>query len=119
MAPSYRQCFVTRSDGQLTVIARDGTPEPNQPTAAQLDDTPIMSKGKHMVDCYKQLADDDAKAVEWKRKLGGMLMNLLAKGNKEHISMVWSSRSNYISNDLQTETTFSKSCRRDMCYGNT
>jgi hypothetical protein len=38
------------------------------------------------VDCYKKLEPDEAKAVDWRRKLGGMLMHLL--GGKEHAGMI-------------------------------
>ncbi len=57
--------------------------EVNQPTAAQMSDTPDASG---VVDCYKKLEPDEAKAVDWRRKLGGMLMHLL--GGKEHAGMI-------------------------------
>ncbi|KAE8443425.1 hypothetical protein EG329_001906 [Mollisiaceae sp. DMI_Dod_QoI] len=76
--PTYYPLIVCRSDGQLEVITRSGVKELNQPTAAQLNDTPDANGN---VDCYKRLEHDEAKAVDWKRKLGGMLMHLL--GGKE------------------------------------
>lgn len=56
-----------------------GVKELNQPTPAQLDDTPDKDG---MVDCYKKLDPDEPKAIDWRRKIGGMLMHLL--GGKAH-----------------------------------
>jgi len=66
----------------LEVTSRNGIRETNQPTAAQLNDA---ADSDGVVDCYRRLADDDTKAVDWRRKLGGMLMHLL--GGKEHAGM--------------------------------
>lgn len=60
-------------------ITRTGVREINQPSAEQLNDNPD-SEG--MVDCYRRLPYDDPKAVDWRRKIGGMLMHLL--GGKGH-----------------------------------
>lgn len=68
------------------VITKMGIRETNMPTAAQLSETPDMHG---MVDCYRRLSHDDAKAVDWRRKLGGMLMHLV--GGKEHSGMAISS----------------------------
>ena len=35
-----------------------------------------------MVDCYKKLDPNEPKAIDWRRKIGGMLMHLL--GGKAH-----------------------------------
>lgn len=55
-----------------------------------MDDTPKATNDpkdpaqlRYVVDCYKKLDDKDLKAVEWRRKLGGMLMSILTKDNKE------------------------------------
>ncbi|CAG8977972.1 hypothetical protein HYALB_00001853 [Hymenoscyphus albidus] len=79
--PLYYPITIVRSDGLFAVPTRSGTSEPNEPTAAQQDDTPD-SKG--MVDCYKRLDPEEPKAVDWRRKLGGMLMHRL--GGKEHLN---------------------------------
>jgi hypothetical protein len=81
MAP-YFPVTVCRSDGQFETITRGGVKELNQPTKEQLDDTPDANGN---VDCYKKLSEDDPKAVDWRRKLGGMLMHLV--GGKEHAGM--------------------------------
>jgi len=78
MAPYY-PLTIERSDGQLEVITKAGVRELNQPTPAQLNDTPDKDG---MVDCYKKLDPDEPKAIDWRRKIGGMLMHLL--GGKAH-----------------------------------
>jgi hypothetical protein len=78
MVPYYPvKCH--RSDGQLEIITKSGFKELNQPTAAQLDSKPDKDG---MVDCYKRLDPNEPKAVDWRRKIGGMLMHLL--GGKDH-----------------------------------
>ncbi|KAN0096637.1 Transcription-silencing protein Clr2 domain containing protein [Hyaloscypha variabilis] len=78
MAP-YFPLICHRTDGQFEVATRNGAKEVNQPTAEQMNDTPDANGN---VDCYKKLEIDEAKHVDWRRKLGGMLMHLL--GGKEH-----------------------------------
>lgn len=75
---SYYPVTVSRSDGLLEVETKNG-PELNQPTPAQLNDKP---DAKGNVDYYRRLSDNDAKAVDWRRKIGGMLMNIL--GGRQH-----------------------------------
>lgn len=77
--PNYYPLTVARSDGQLEVITRTGVREGNEPTALQLNATPDKDG---MVDCYKKLAPNDQKAIDWRRKIGGMLMHHL--GAKAH-----------------------------------
>lgn len=77
--PNYYPLTILRSDGQLEVITKMGAREVNQPTAAQLNDTPDKDG---MVDCYKKLDHDEPKAIDWRRKIGGMLMHHL--GGKAH-----------------------------------
>lgn len=88
MAPYY-PVTVCRSDGLLEVITKSGIRELNQPTPDQLSDKPDANGN---VDCYKRLDVDDPKAVDWRRKLGGMMMHLL--GGKAH------SDRNYILSEL-------------------
>ena len=95
MSTVYYHCVVSRSDGcRETATGRDGAREPNQPTKAQIDDTPKpindpkeaangKSQNKMVVDCYKKLDSSEVKAVEWRRKLGGMLMSILTKDQKD------------------------------------
>ena len=78
MAPFY-PVYIARSDGKLEITSKSRKKELNQPTAEQLDSTPD-SKG--VSDFYTKLEDGDAKEVDWRRKLGGMLVREL--GGKEH-----------------------------------
>jgi len=73
---------ICRSDGLLEVKTKTGATEANQPTEAQRSSTPDMEGN---VDCYKKLEHDDPKAQDWRRKLGGMLMQVL--GGEEHSGM--------------------------------
>ena len=62
--------FVRRSDGRLEVIARGKRKEINQPTDEQLDQRPDKNG---ISDYYREVASDEAKHLDWRRKLGGML----------------------------------------------
>lgn len=77
--------IVCRSDGQLEHITRTGVKELNQPTAAQQNDTPDANGN---VDCYRRLEDGSEKALDWRRKLGGMFKEALMLDSKEHSSMI-------------------------------
>lgn len=78
MAPFY-PVTICRSDGQLEIITKTGVKESNQPTPAQLND---KEDAEGNVDCYIELEYDEPKAIDWRRKIGGMLMHYL--GGKEH-----------------------------------
>ncbi|KUJ06873.1 uncharacterized protein LY89DRAFT_712404 [Mollisia scopiformis] len=91
MAPYY-PLFVTRSDGLLEFITKTGVKELNQPTTAQLNDTPDANGN---VDCYRSLEPDAEKAIDWRRKLGGMMMRELG-GNSDEFSKT----RNYILKEL-------------------
>lgn len=78
MAPFY-PVYIARSDGKLEITSKSGKKELNQPTAQQLDSTP---DARGVSDFYKKLEDGDPKEVDWRRKLGGMLIREL--GGKEH-----------------------------------
>ncbi|TGO20482.1 hypothetical protein BPAE_0291g00010 [Botrytis paeoniae] len=88
MAP-FHPITICRSDGQLEVITKTGIKELNQPTSAQLND---KEDAEGIVDFYKKLDYDEPKAIDWRRKIGGMLMHYL--GGKEH------SDRNYVLKDL-------------------
>lgn len=78
MAPFY-PVTICRSDGQLETITKTGVKESNQPTPAQLND---KEDAEGNVDCYIELEYDEPKAIDWRRKIGGMLMHYL--GGKDH-----------------------------------
>lgn len=71
MAP-YTPIYLGRSDGKMeTISPKTKKKESNAPTEAQLDERP---DSKNVVDYYKELDVGDAKEVDWRRKIGGMLM---------------------------------------------
>ncbi|KAL8928907.1 MAG: hypothetical protein Q9172_000745 [Xanthocarpia lactea] len=78
MAP-YRPIYVTRSDGKLEILSKSRKKEANAPTADQLDSRP---DAKGNTDYFKELELGDAKEVDWRRKLGGMLIREI--GGPEH-----------------------------------
>lgn len=74
MAPFY-PIIVRRSDGKLQIKAKTGGGEANRPTPSQLDQRPDT---KSICDYYRLCNEGDAKEVEWRRKLAGMLVRELA-----------------------------------------
>ena len=76
--PAYFPVYVCRSDGRLDL--KDGR---NEPLPNQLDPKP-NSLG--LSDFYRFSPPGDPKELEWRRKLGGMLMRELqgSNGNGEH-----------------------------------
>ena len=81
MSP-YFPVTVCRSDGLLEVTTKMGVREYNRPTPDQLDETPDADG---VVDCYRELDINETKFIDWRRKLGGMLMKLL--GGRDHSGM--------------------------------
>ncbi|KAF2103138.1 hypothetical protein NA57DRAFT_33471, partial [Rhizodiscina lignyota] len=72
--------YIRRSDGVLEVLTgRDKTREKNEPPAKQLDSTPDE---KGVSNYYRLLSANDAKHMDWRRKLGTMLIREI--GGKEH-----------------------------------
>lgn len=78
MAP-YFPLYVSRSDGKLETVDKTKRTEPNCPTDDQLEG---RQDGKGNSDYYKELELGDAREVDWRRKLGGMLIREI--GGKEH-----------------------------------
>ena len=71
MAPLF-PLYIARSDGKLEITSsKSKQKELNRPTEAQLDQAP---NAKGVSDYYKELDLGDPKEVDWRRKLGGMLM---------------------------------------------
>jgi hypothetical protein len=71
--------FAQRSDGR-TVVNNKGTPVRNGPTESQLDRTP-NEQGQS--DFYRLIEKDDAKHVDWRKKLGGMLLREIGRTEDE------------------------------------
>lgn len=76
----YYPLYVRRSDGKLETV-HGKKKEKNEPTPDQLNDKPD-SNG--VSDFYRPIADEEAKHLDWRRKLGGMLMRELASSSPEH-----------------------------------
>ncbi|KAK0640461.1 Cryptic loci regulator 2 [Lasiodiplodia hormozganensis] len=76
----YYPLYVRRSDGKLETV-HGKKKEKNEPTPEQLNDTPD-SNG--VSDYYRPIAEDEPKHLDWRRKLGGMLMRELAGPGSEH-----------------------------------
>ena len=78
MAPFF-YVDVRRSDGKYECETKSKQKELNEPTKEQLDNTP---NEKGVSDYYKELKEGEAKELDWRRKLGGMLMRQV--GDEKH-----------------------------------
>jgi len=107
MAPYY-PLYIRRSDGKLEVRASSKAKELNQPLAQQLNTKP---NAQGISDFYRLCETGETKEVDWRRKLGGMLMREI--GDKEPkglliITLIYSRYANYYA--LQAKTTFLRIC---------
>ena len=80
MAP-YFPIYLARSDGTLETGSKSGGTVPNAPTEKQLQGV-TDKRGARTY--YKELEIGDPKEIDWRRKLGGMLMREI--GDKEQQS---------------------------------
>lgn len=62
--------YARRSDGKIELVAKGKRKELNQPSDEQLDQRPNRDG---VSDFYREVAHDEPKHVDWRRKLGGML----------------------------------------------
>jgi len=69
----FQPLYIRRSDGKLEVSNRKQV-EQNQPLDKQLDKTP---DAKGVCDYYREIAENELKHLDWRRKLAGMLMREL------------------------------------------
>ncbi|KAI9713276.1 MAG: hypothetical protein M1820_001263 [Bogoriella megaspora] len=69
--------YVRRSDGKSEIVSKKKT-EPNGPTDDQLDRKPDKNG---ISDFYREVAEEEIKHLDWRRKLGGMLVREI--GSKE------------------------------------
>lgn len=67
--------YARRSDGKVEILTKARRREPNEPTAEQLDQKPDRNG---VSDFYREVAPDEPKHLDWRRKLGGMLARELA-----------------------------------------
>jgi hypothetical protein len=74
---AYHEVAITRSDGKR-YFNHNGKVIPNKPGKKDRDRTPD-AEGK--VEYYLRLDSSNAKEIDWRRKLGGMLMR--EQGGKE------------------------------------
>jgi len=77
MAPYY-PLYIRRSDGKLEVQGSKKLKERNEPLAEQLNTAP---NAQGISDFYRLCLTGETKEVDWRRKLGGMLMREI--GEKE------------------------------------
>ena len=68
---SYRLIYPAASDGKLETTNKKKKKEANAPDASLMNDTP---NAKGVRDFYRLVEVGEPKEVEWRRKLGGMLM---------------------------------------------
>ena len=72
--------YCRRSDGKLEVVVKGKRRERNDPTDDQLDQRP----DKHGIsDYYHEVSPNEAKHLDWRRKLGGMLARELKWQDKD------------------------------------
>lgn len=118
---TWYQCWATRSDGcRETFTGRDGARELNEPSLAQMDDTPKPPKNSKeaapkflIMDYYKKLDPKDAKAVEWRRKLGGMMMNIMVPEENKVMKRMSGIEAGILNTDVwQAENGFSRNSLR-------
>ncbi|KAK3638624.1 hypothetical protein LTR56_012930 [Elasticomyces elasticus] len=66
----FKSIYIRRSDGKQEVVVKGKRRETNEPLPDQLDTTP----DKYGVsDFYREVAPDESKSLDWRRKLGGMI----------------------------------------------
>ncbi|KAG9525221.1 hypothetical protein KCV07_g1421, partial [Aureobasidium melanogenum] len=69
----FHPVYIRRSDGMLETATKTGArivKEANKPTPKQLDDKP---KSDGVKDYYREVAIDESKHMDWRRKLAAML----------------------------------------------
>lgn len=72
--------YVRRSDGKTEILSKGmRKKEINQPTEEQLDQRPDRNG---ISDFYRQVAPDEPKHLDWRRKIGGMLARELNTTHK-------------------------------------
>lgn len=72
--------YVRRSDGKTEIVSKgQRKKEANQPTEEQLDQRPDRNGTS---DFYREVAPDEPKHLDWRRKIGGMLARELNSTHK-------------------------------------
>lgn len=107
----YSIVSVARSDGRSHYLS-NGHPVPNEPP--RQDSTPAADGS---IDYYQRLQDDDPTSVDWKRKLGGMLMEVI--GGPENAGISPMSLLQVIANQAKGRISLWGSSQKTMCCGST
>ncbi|KAK7527109.1 transcription-silencing protein Clr2-domain-containing protein [Phyllosticta citriasiana] len=77
----YWPIYIRRSDGK-SELSGGKKREKNEPTPEQLDDKP---NANGISDFYRPILENEAKHLDWRRKLGGMLLRELSQsGEHQH-----------------------------------
>ena len=71
--------YIRRSDAKRFTKGKYGAKEPNEPTSEQLNADPDANG---ISDFYREIPVGEMKEIDWRRKLGGMLIREI--GGKEH-----------------------------------
>lgn len=77
-ATAFYPIFASKSDGH-DIVNQKGSVVRNGPTQEQLDRSP---NAQGQCDYYRLIEKDDPKHVDWRKKLGGMLLREI--GGKQH-----------------------------------
>lgn len=75
---SFYPVFASKSDGH-DVVNQKGSVVRNGPSQQQLDRSP---NAQGQCDYYRLIEKDDPKHIDWRKKLGGMLLREV--GGKQH-----------------------------------
>lgn len=81
--PSYYPLIVCRSDGIRAIRHRDGSTENNEPTKDQQKDEIKRDKEQLYKDYFRRVERDSDKDIDWRRKLGGMVMHTTSRDPKQ------------------------------------
>jgi hypothetical protein len=109
MAPYY-PVFISRSDGRLeTTSLRTKKKEANAPNEALLNVNREVNGNR---DYYKAIEVGDAKEVDWRRKLGSMLMKEI--GDKEHSGNTNPNKFEYQDTEMASTKIYSGSLAREL-----
>lgn len=103
---------VARSDGRSEFL-QNGILVPNEPP--RKDEAPGPDGS---IDFYLKLQENDPTALDWKRKLGGMLVRDIGGPEQAGMFLILLLQ-NTLSNDTKEQTLSSPSSPKTMLFGNT
>lgn len=103
---------VARSDGRSEFL-QNGILVPNEPP--RKDEAPGPDGS---IDFYLKLQENDPTALDWKRKLGGMLVRDIGGPEQAGMFLILLLQ-NTLSNDTKEQTSSSPSSPKTMLFGST